>query len=1617
MAPPPKPKATSPVTLPVGSFPLTLPPDEAKDKVLVAICKAILHSGANRPSTPKEITACIMENNYAHLGGQTPHATISSRISTHFKKANESNGRRVPLLGRLLNDKNRIKYYVAQFPFEKLDDDYTKVMRPEEPAKPVKNADSQPNNKRNPARRIITNLPEDPASDFGTDMFGEEPVGDIRSARRRASEDLSSSSSESSPGSEMSRERVSESPLTDIQDLPYASSTSLESDPDDIVIEDELDFESPPLPPQNPHQTYTFSPVFQPHIFIRPNITSLPPLSTLHHQTSISHLSPPLISASPAIGATRSGSQQHPTRLFMPSPMLLPSPRGLTLLSPQFGTSSTSLGGLLNPLDLGPGLYSTPRNTAVGGSRNGAVGALPLEDPENISMGELDELLMEHDESAAVAAAAAAAVVVDNKAKRKKSSPVHGGESGTGKRRKSVAKPHQTESAASSSTAASVTHSIGEKGRGTSRPKTLPATGSLESSAAATSNPIVNSILKSPSVFITNPSAPTLPSTSVSTSKPLFEICSIHLSVPSPSPSHAHLPHSSIDQIVTVSRFKSCPIVSMPLHCISVSFEKSAQAPTVSFTVDMKNYIRIGDLVGSYPDPEVYMDTVDDMDAAFVVVWNRFVKNLLQLSGSKDPERPLSPNCEEVDAALSLMELVKPVVVGEDVVGGGESFCVKVVWGGEGGAGKGLFGCDLMVVVVKAGAVGIASECNGIWIPLEIAKYLTNLLQVPPKVNDLYPTDPSSTSTHRRDRTFSISSLSSGTSSRNTSHNHIATSPEGEGFLNFDSSDEGEIDIGNDAVPLSLPLALSRTPSTAPQQQRPPTPGHFPPATSIDPAILTLIPASNFSDSLMWMTTIDGVFVYITWFDTHPPPASPARRSLTPTTDTQQRPPLPSGTGIPILRRVDNGMVNASQLLHAGGLLTEQDKSVILSLERFKKRLRRPDSALRGTWIPLTRARELARTFSMEERLRGFLAEEAGVVGFGVLSGVSPARRNMSGGGGGGGTTPGSVRKVRTPGSVRKKVKPPAFGIGSVQPGRSGSSSLFPSAAAAGLLRPPVYPTGGVGGARVGGERKVNIYPPGSLAAVKFAKAQAAAKAQVMAAQQLAVLEQQAVVGTEISGMVASVLKMEGMHGPVVPEVPQPSPPPRTHGQTIADTESSTRIAVTSLANTLATSTRIHPSLTPPVIAATLAAFATGAKKINESVKSNALSVAPTPVAIMQAFAARVKSRGDGAPVVPWESQFPGIQLADRNVDVLVLLGELVDSTVKIVQAKEDTLSPGVVTPVIIPQPLAVPSPVSLPTLAPDLPYSNGSSMDAVPMAAISSVDETAPGNTAQLDVKMHDEREEGGYSSDSESDLELDSPRGVGGGKGWSGEGGKGGGKNSGVLFHGGKGGGKHSVGGNGVGYGKMGGKAPRSSYHQHSGGGGKSAAMHHGGGGGKSAAVQHGVGGRGKSWPARDTGTVGGKSVSFKEIVEYELNRSDSSSSDSLSLFSSDEERDDRDTLDPELYHDPYRHTLAAKSVRAANAQGGKVRRSDLPVLPQAGQQKPVGAQKKPVVKPKVKHATKPGGATKSPAVMHNSSQHTKKASKVTPAAPMPFVRQLPPESVRVQATDEDEDIDILN
>ncbi|KAJ3032851.1 hypothetical protein HDV00_007017 [Rhizophlyctis rosea] len=77
---------------------IQLYPDDERCTVLVAVVQSLIMCG-NRPSSPKELAAYILKKRLAVLGGQTPYATVSSRISQHFRRAADNN--RPPILGKL----------------------------------------------------------------------------------------------------------------------------------------------------------------------------------------------------------------------------------------------------------------------------------------------------------------------------------------------------------------------------------------------------------------------------------------------------------------------------------------------------------------------------------------------------------------------------------------------------------------------------------------------------------------------------------------------------------------------------------------------------------------------------------------------------------------------------------------------------------------------------------------------------------------------------------------------------------------------------------------------------------------------------------------------------------------------------------------------------------------------------------------------------------------------------------------------------------------------------------------------------------------------------------------------------------------------------------------------------------------------------------------------------------------------------------------------------------------------------------------------------------------------------------------------------------------------------
>ncbi|KAJ1565399.1 hypothetical protein HK096_003010, partial [Nowakowskiella sp. JEL0078] len=134
---------------------------------------------------------------------------------------------------------------------------------------------------------------------------------------------------------------------------------------------------------------------------------------------------------------------------------------------------------------------------------------------------------------------------------------------------------------------------------------------------------------------------------------------------------------------------------------------------------------------------------------------------------------------------------------------------------------------------------------------------------------------------------------------------------------------------------------------------------------ALDIDSLVFIPPSTQSAQKIWITCIENIpmFIYRIPLD-----LSVNTSSFTFTKDNSHF----------ILRRADEtGAVNASLLLHAGGITTESERTVILSLERHRVRLSKDrNSPLCGPWIPLNRARELARSCCLSDRLTNFLDDD-----------------------------------------------------------------------------------------------------------------------------------------------------------------------------------------------------------------------------------------------------------------------------------------------------------------------------------------------------------------------------------------------------------------------------------------------------------------------------------------------------------------------------------------------------------------------------------------------------------------------------------------------------------------
>ncbi|KAJ3099291.1 hypothetical protein HDU96_010750 [Phlyctochytrium bullatum] len=353
---------------------------------------------------------------------------------------------------------------------------------------------------------------------------------------------------------------------------------------------------------------------------------------------------------------------------------------------------------------------------------------------------------------------------------------------------------------------------------------------------------------------------------------------------------------------------------------------------------------------------------------------------------------------EEVDAAISLLGLVSANSTKTEA-GEGDAAAAAAGGGAGGSGGGGLHLAEqkrgqsfalriiadvtfanareeLVVVVLRSGNT-VPPECEGVWIPIEIARRIAGKHTSVPLVASLFGFQ-----IEKRTMPQSISLLPPPPQTPSVTRGKrrgSTTTTEKEGYLIFESDgeeDEEMPDLMSQDQQLAAPAGQSAADSLP---------------VSIDHTELFLIPsmvAMPESTGQIWMTTIEGVYVYITWVQE--PAASAA--SVPPTTTGIDEP----GRGVPILRRVDNDMVNATLLLHAGGLSTDREKSIVLSLERSRVRNRREGSALFGTWIPLSRAREIARSLCLNPRLETFLDDGLGPTFFNLES--RGGRRRRKGG-------------------------------------------------------------------------------------------------------------------------------------------------------------------------------------------------------------------------------------------------------------------------------------------------------------------------------------------------------------------------------------------------------------------------------------------------------------------------------------------------------------------------------------------------------------------------------------------------------------------------------------------
>ncbi|KAJ3181040.1 hypothetical protein HDU85_003742 [Gaertneriomyces sp. JEL0708] len=224
-----------------------------------------------------------------------------------------------------------------------------------------------------------------------------------------------------------------------------------------------------------------------------------------------------------------------------------------------------------------------------------------------------------------------------------------------------------------------------------------------------------------------------------------------------------------------------------------------------------------------------------------------------------------------------------------------------------------------------------------------------------------------------------------------------------EGESEFLDWDDGELETAPSGISLEIDTASSSTESMSANTSVAGD-GDVELPVNLDLNRIEMVPpVEPVPGGKVYLTSIEGVVCYVTWIG-----GSDSPTSQTPPVSISSVPgaPRPTPPYTPLLRRQDSNFVNATLLLHAGGLVTDHERSIVLSLERVRRRCRKKNSALFGTWIPLSRARALCRTVCLERDLEGFLWQDVGRCFKGVEDNVlASAARQLQEMNNGGATT------------------------------------------------------------------------------------------------------------------------------------------------------------------------------------------------------------------------------------------------------------------------------------------------------------------------------------------------------------------------------------------------------------------------------------------------------------------------------------------------------------------------------------------------------------------------------------------------------------------------------------